>query len=247
MTPVRRQRLVRVDRLDFGTFDVGPGTRLIPITGFLLTTDSGTRILFDTGFPPAYATDERAAARADGLDRFGRLVGFHAGQTAEGALARHGLRPADVAHVILSHGHIDHVGSLPLFPHATIHLTTIERAEPRPLYFGKTRPMDWPEARYAPIARARDLCQGLRLIPTPGHTPGHLSALANLPGGTALILAADAINRFSEPDEGYPDADDPAAAARSGARLKRLARRSGAVLIPGHDPAHLAAVTQSWT
>lgn len=244
--PLRRQTLARVDRLDFGLFDVGPGKRRIPLTGFLLTTDAGTRILFDTGFPPAYARSERAAAIADGLDSFGRLVDFDIRHTAEGALALHGLTPADISHVILSHGHIDHVGSLPLFTHATIHLTAAERAEPAPLYFGKTRPIAWPEARYAPITRARDLCHGLRLIPTPGHTPGHLSVLAQLPGGTALVLAADAINRHSEPVEGYPDAMDPVTAARSGTALLRLARRIGAQVIPGHEPADIGTPVRSW-
>ena len=81
--------------LDLGLFDVGPGKRRILCPGFLITTNAGRRILFDTGFPPAYATDERAAAAADGLDRFGRLVDFTAAQTAEGALALLGLRVSD--------------------------------------------------------------------------------------------------------------------------------------------------------
>ena len=44
------------------------------------------RILFDTGFPPAYATDPDIATR-DGLPRFGRLLDFTERQTATGALA----------------------------------------------------------------------------------------------------------------------------------------------------------------
>ena len=166
--------------LDLGLFDVGPGKRRILCPGFLITTNAGRRILFDTGFPPAYATDERAAAAADGLDRFGRLVDFTAAQTAEGALALLGLRVSDISHVILSHSHIDHVGSLPLFPHAEIILTAAERAEPAPLYFGVNRPMAWPQARYRTIKRATQICNGLRLIPTPGHTAGHMSSLVTV-------------------------------------------------------------------
>ena len=190
--------------LDLGLFEVRGGERLIGIPGFLLETDQGARILFDTGFPPAYATDPDIAAR-DGLPGFGRLVDFSPAQTAEGALSLLGLAPADIGLVILSHGHIDHVGSLPLFTHAPILLTRIERADPKPRYFGTSRPMDWPEARSHLIDAETEVCEGLTLIPTPGHTPGHLSALVTLPDGRAVVLVADAINRISEPAEGFAD------------------------------------------
>jgi N-acyl homoserine lactone hydrolase len=232
---LRHDRIARLDRLDLGTFDVGPGRRLIPITGWLLTTEAGRRLLLDTGFPAAYAQDERAAARADGLDSFGRLVDFQPRHTITGALARHGLTETDISHVLLSHSHIDHVGGLDRFTHAEILLSAAEHALPRPLYFGAARPMDWPRARYRPLARATQVCHGLRFLPTPGHTLGHMSALVACPRGT-FVLAIDAINRHSEPAEGYPDAADPATAAVSGRRLLALSRKTGALLIPGHEP-----------
>jgi N-acyl homoserine lactone hydrolase len=233
---LRHENVTELRALDFGLFDVGPGKRTILCPGFLITTDAGRRILFDTGFPPAYATDERATAMADGLDRFGRLVNFCAAQTAEGALALLGLRVADISHVILSHSHIDHVGSLALFTHAQIILTATERAEPAPLYFGANRPMAWPQAHYRTLKRATQICNGLRLIPTPGHTAGHLSALVTV-GAHKVMLTADAINRASEPAEGFPDADDPITAAKSAAKVLRLARRTKAEVIYGHEPA----------
>lgn len=238
LPPLRRDRITRLDRLDLGTFDVGPGKRLIPITGWLLTTLAGRRLLIDTGFPPAYAADERAAALADGLDSFGRLANFRPEQTITGALALHGLAPADISHLLLSHSHIDHVGGLPLFAQAQIILSAAEHSLPRPLYFGAAQPMAWPEARYRPLSRSTQICDGLRAIATPGHTPGHLSFLVRTPQA-ATLLAIDAINRLSEPAEGYSDAADPLTAARSGRRLLALARREGATLIPGHEPLSL--------
>ena len=228
-------RVVRLTILDLGRFDVGPGRRTIPIPGFLVETDHGARILIDGGFPPAYAADPDAAARADGLPAFGCLAGYHAGQTLPGALAALGLTVADIDLHILTHGHIDHVGALPLIACPLV-LTARERAEPRPLYFGTARPMPWPEVLTHTIDARTDICDGLTLIPTPGHTPGHLSVLVTLPQGP-VILTGDAINRRSEPEEGFPDAMDPVAAAASAAHLHALRDRLGAALIWGHDPA----------
>jgi glyoxylase-like metal-dependent hydrolase (beta-lactamase superfamily II) len=58
-----------------------------------------------------------------------------------------------------------------------------------------------------------------------------------------VILAGDAINRASEPDEGFADAEDPKAAQASAARLLSLA--PGALVIYGHDPAQWATLRKA--
>lgn len=233
--PFADHRLVRLTILDLGLFDVGPGKRLIGIPGYLLQTDKGANILVDTGFDPAYATDPAAAEARDGLSTFGQLRGHCAARTLEGQLALVGLRLSDISAAVLTHSHIDHVGSLHRLT-CPVWLTAAERAEPRPLYFGAVRPLPWPDLPYRVIGAPLDLASGIRLIPTPGHTPGHLSLMLQLPDGPPLILAADAINRESEPLEGFADAMDPAAAARSAQQLFALAKETGARILYGHDP-----------
>jgi N-acyl homoserine lactone hydrolase len=223
-------RALRLTILDCGLFDVRGGERIIGIPAFLVTTDRGAQVLIDGGFPPGY---DEGQARADGLPVFGALIPDPA-RNVTAQLALMGLTPADITLHVLTHGHIDHVGALPLITCPLV-VTRAERAEDRPLYFGTARAVAWPEVPTHRIEWETAICEGLTLIPTPGHTPGHLSVLVTLPEGP-VILTADAINRASEPAEGFPDAMDPGTAAQSAAHLHRLRDRLGAALIWGHDP-----------
>jgi len=240
VTLLHGHRAVRLTILDCGLFSVRGGERIIGIPAYLVSTDRGAHVLIDGGFPPGY--DDTAALR-DGLPAFGALIDHGPRRSVTGALAKLGLTPADITLHVLTHGHIDHVGALPLIACPLV-LTAVERAEPRPLYFGNARPIAWPEVPTHCIDATTDLCDGLTLIPTPGHTPGHLSVLVTLPQGP-VILTGDAINRESEPGEGFPDAMDAVSAARSAAHLHALRDRLEAALIWGHDPAQWATLPKA--
>ena len=236
-------RLARVTVLDCGTFSVRAGQRIIGIPAFLLTTDRGAQVLVDGGFPEAYADGPMAAGK-DGLGVFGALLDHGPQKTVTAQLALCGVAVADLTAHVLTHGHIDHVGALPLIRCPLI-LTVIERADPKPRYFGAARRVDWPDVPTRTISGDTDLCDGIRLIPTPGHTPGHLSMLLSPLEGPPLLLAADAINRMSEPDEGFADAVDPKAAMQSFHRLTAIAAKTGAQVIYGHEPTQWAGLPKA--
>ena len=221
--------------LDYGLFRVNAG-RDVGIVGFLIETDKNKRILVDTGFPAKYADDFIAATAEDALGGFGHVLKLGHENLPAGQLARLGLRPADVDLLVMTHTHIDHVGGLADFPRAPIIIGAPERALPRPLYWGEAQPMTWPDRDYRLVERDTELLPGITVLFAPGHAPGQLSLLVELPETGPMLLTSDAISRPAEIDEGFGGSWDVEEAKRSGARLMRLAKERGAFVIFGHGP-----------
>lgn len=228
--------LSRLTILDYGLFQVHANDRIIGICGYLLQTSDAKRILIDTGLPAAYVTDPEAAAAADNLASFGHLLSLTPTQTPQGQLALLGLTPHDIDLMILTHGHIDHVGQIAAFAHVPILVSKAERAHPRPIYFGTARPLDWPDATYIEIDTDLTLFPGLTILHCPGHAPGQLAFLLTLPETGPVLLTSDAINRPSEPAEGFAGSWNVPQAIAQGQRLLALADQTGAHIIYGHGP-----------
>jgi N-acyl homoserine lactone hydrolase len=222
--------------LDYGSFEVNEGNRLVPITGYLIR--SGSRVvLVDTGFPARYVADSVGSARADGLDDFGRVVSITPENLPPAQLALAGLEPGDVTDLVITHGDIDHIGDLAGFPAATLVVGRRELEHGPPRYFGAARPEQWPtDQRCRPIDGDEELLPGVELLSTPGHAPGHLSLLVRLARTGPVLLAGDAISRPAELESGNNGgAWDQQLARASAARLLDVARREGATVIYGHD------------
>jgi glyoxylase-like metal-dependent hydrolase (beta-lactamase superfamily II) len=140
------------------------------------------------------------------------------------ALAAIGLDWEAVGHVILTHRHSDHVGSvsavLEAAPHATGYAGAADLAS-----------IDAPRELRA-VADG-DSVFGLRIVATPGHTPGHVSVLDPVGG---ILVAGDALNTsggaVTGPNPSFTD--DMAVATASVATLAAL---SFETLLVGHgDP-----------
>jgi glyoxylase-like metal-dependent hydrolase (beta-lactamase superfamily II) len=76
------------------------------------------------------------------------------------------------------------------------------------------------------------------LVPTPGHTHGHLSVLVRRPGRPTVLLAGDASYTQQLMLEGAVDgvAIDERAAHDTLLRLQRFTRGDPTVYLPAHDP-----------
>lgn len=222
--------------MDYGLFKVHQNGRVIGICGFLIETDAGERVLIDTGFPQKYADDGAAAALTDGLARFGEVLELDVRHMPAAQLARCNLTPADIDLLIITHGHIDHVGHIASFPRAPILMAAAERAMPRPSYFGDVQPMDWPDATYRLLDADTQIGPGFQVLLAPGHAPGQLAFLIDLPETGAVLLTSDAISRPAEVTEGFEGTRDFITARGSAARILALAAARDAMVIYGHCP-----------
>jgi glyoxylase-like metal-dependent hydrolase (beta-lactamase superfamily II) len=111
-------------------------------------------------------------------------------------LAGLGFAPGDVSHVVITRLHEDHVGELRRFPQATVHISKLEwddraRVAHEPT-FAMVRSWDhyaFDSGAFGPFDASQDLFgdRTLVLLPTPGHTLGHVVALVQFEELSALV------------------------------------------------------------
>jgi glyoxylase-like metal-dependent hydrolase (beta-lactamase superfamily II) len=147
---------------------------------------------------------------------------FRSEMTAVRQVARLGLDPRDVRHVVLTHLDFDNAGGLDDFPYATVHLLADERdaamARPSLLDRMRYRPQQWStRANWHAYPRGegqtwfgfdcvRDL-DGLPpevlLVPLVGHTLGHAGVAVDVGHGW-MLHAGDAYFFHEETDPARP-------------------------------------------
>lgn len=222
--------------LDFGLFKVHENGREVGICGFLIRTSEDECILIDTGFPAKYARDPHAATIQDTLDNFGEVLICGPENQPVPQLARAGVTPDQITLMIQTHTHVDHVGGIADFPNAPIIIAEAERELEKPLYYGDVRPIDWPDRQYNLITEDTRIGPGFQILLTPGHAPGQLAMLVDLPDTGPILLTSDAISREAEIDEKFAGSWNESLARHHGARLMELAVKTGAMIIFGHSP-----------
>jgi N-acyl homoserine lactone hydrolase len=210
----------------------------IPIPAYVLRLDDHI-VLFDTGMTDiCYTGNPRALAEEGEGDPPWAVPLGSSESSIVGQLAAIGLRPENVSLVVNSHFHFDHCGGNRYFTHCPILVQQAELEESRATRANATEDLGWnaPSLRYQTIVGDHTLAEGVRLLATPGHTPGHQSLLlSNLAGGP-LLLTFDAVytaTLWEGPEQGA--AKDELAAQDSLVRLRQVASQTDARVIFGHD------------
>lgn len=154
-----------------------------PVYAYLLEDDEHL-FLVDTGIGPPHPL----------IDRLYQPVRRDLGM----ALAQNnGIQLDDIDLVVLSHLHFDHVGGAQAFRGTPLYVQRAEwDAAQAP---GYTIPefLDFPGANFVMVDGEVELLPGFRLIPTPGHTPGHQVVAVSTPIG-AVVLAGQAVETCAE-------------------------------------------------
>lgn len=227
---------VRLWVLDFGLFQVHEDGRQIGICGFLIRTSANEHILIDSGFPQKYVDDAITSSKEDCLDDFGRILRLDEENTLSSQLALAGCTLSQIDLMIQTHTHIDHVGGMHLCPQAPILMAQAERALSQPLYWGTEHQMTWPKADYILINDDRDIAPDLQVLLVPGHSPGQLAVLLELPETDEVLLTSDAISREDEPCTNFKGSWNAELAQESAKRLVKIANKRDALIVYGHDP-----------
>jgi glyoxylase-like metal-dependent hydrolase (beta-lactamase superfamily II) len=226
----------------------------VPVPAFILEHPGAGLLLVDTGLHAVTAVDPGS--------NLGRIVArflpveMRPEWAVPARLHALGFAPADVAVVVMTHLHTDHASGVAAFPDATFVTDEGEWAAAatgglvagyRPAMIDY--PFDWRtldfEAvgaeSYDAFARTIDLFGdgSVRVISTPGHSPGHCSVLLRLTGDGELLLTADAAYSEATIRDGLVSVFryDERLYRRSLGEIQRyLEHNRGTVVICGHDP-----------
>ena len=165
---------------------------------FYFITHNGKNILFDTGNNLEVAKNPKKHW-GDVINEYYPVMNEQ--QFVVNQLETLSVKPEDIDYVILSHLHLDHAGGVGYFPNASyvVHKKELEWAfspdcDQKSAYVMQDINKD---VNWFPIENefkeAYDLLKDgvIKIYPTPGHTPGHMSVLIDFQTSHQMFFTID--------------------------------------------------------
>jgi glyoxylase-like metal-dependent hydrolase (beta-lactamase superfamily II) len=224
--------------------------RRVAVIGSLIEHPKAGLILFDTGAAP----DARETWPAPVLELFS--ITHRDENRLDAAVAAAGYSLDDVSAVVLSHLHLDHAGGLEFFRGTDVPIY-VHGVELRNAFYAVATGEDFGAylPRYLDFSfnwQALDgdeipLFDDFTLHLLPGHTPGLLGLRLDLANAGTFFLTSDQFHlrqNYATPQPLGWLLRDHSAWWSSYRFTKRLAERTGARLLFGHDPDVLAEFRQ---
>jgi glyoxylase-like metal-dependent hydrolase (beta-lactamase superfamily II) len=219
-------------------------------TRCLIVEAAGKRVLVETGNGDKFSP------------KLKDIYGIEHDRSIEHALREVGLAPDDIDFVVLTHMHFDHSGGTTRFSTTGSGLAPVfKRARhvvQRKEWKDAVKPHERNRASYlqeniAPLAEGggerlwivdgeTEIVPGVRVIPTPGHTPGHQSVLIGAwdPGAPKALFLGDVVPTAVHTKlpwvMGYDM--DPAGTVETKRALFTRAVQEDWLLLWGHDKDH---------
>lgn len=178
------------------------------------------------------------------FDGAGKAAAVDPGEDAPRILAALRDAGAELAAVLLSHGHLDHIAALPALLAASPAPVHVAAADADWCFTERNRLEPYAPVLSPPANLAEDLSEGaevragglvFQILATPGHSPGSVCLLLGDPSGApAVLFAGDTLFAGSIGRTDFEGGDDAAMAAS----LRRLASLPPETrVLPGHGPA----------
>jgi N-acyl homoserine lactone hydrolase len=155
---------------------------------------AGQWILWDTGIGDELVTVPGGEIIAHGIRGVVK-------RTLKSQLDEIGVAPDDITMLILSHAHFDHVGNMRLFPKAK---WIVQRKEYDAMFGPDVADHGFSPELYETLRdNPTEIIEGdhdvfgdgsIRIVSTPGHTPGHSSLAVRLPKSGTVILSGDVVH-----------------------------------------------------